>query len=232
MLKFYRISYIALLMFTAVMLALVLADSIIGNGTSGVFSSSLIIALLTAFAVLQIFCLVMMKPAFTLQKAGFYLLHLGLMFFLGGSFLFYGFGESVPVYMPVRENTTYNKIQRQDSNEIINLGFGLGVTDFKVEKYEESENKPASDKYYEANLLIENGTSLRQKNEKLIVNRPVHENGWKIYLMNYALSADGSYDVYLLLKRDPGEYVTDTGILMMLIGAFALCFSKKKEADE
>ncbi len=232
MLKFYRISYITLLIFTAIIFGLVVADSFIGNGKSEIFTSVWVVFLLTAFAVLQLFCLFMMKPALTLKKIGFYLLHFGLVLFLGGSFIFYIFGETIPVYIPVRENVTYSKIQRQDSGEVVDLGFGLGVDNFTVEKYETEEDKTPGDKYYEADLIIEDSVSLRQETKKLIVNKPVRKSGWKIYLMNYNLSAVGDYELYLLLKHDPGERITDTGIFMTLIGAFIMCFHKKKEADE
>lgn len=226
--RFYRISYIILLALTAVMIGLTVADSVIGNGTSGIFSSVWIVFILTAFAVLQIVCLFMMKPAFSLRKAGFYLLHIGLVLFLCGSFVFYLFGQSIPAYIPVDETMTYTNIQRENSDTLVELGFGLGIKNFKVEKYEDT----GTDKYYEAILIIEDQTSLLQTEKKLTVNRPVRENGWKIYLMNYTASSDGSYDVYLLLKKDPAEYISDAGICMIVLGTFIMCFGRRKEGKK
>ncbi len=222
--KFYRVSYVILLILTAVMLGLTIADSVIGNGTSGIFSSVWVVFILTAFVALQIVCLFMMKPTFNLRRAGFYLLHMGLVLFLVGCFVFYFFGQSIPVYIPVDETMTYTKIQREDSGELVDLGFGLGIKDFKVEKYD-----TGIDKYYEATLIIEDQTSLMQTDEKLIVNSPVRENGWKIYLMNYTVSSDGTYDIYLLLKRDPAEYISDAGIWMTVIGSFIMCFGRRRK---
>lgn len=216
---FYRISYIILTVFSVAVLGLTVADSVIGGG-SGLFSQGWVIFMFTAFVALQIVCLLKMKPTLKLHRIGFYILHFGLVLFLIGSFVYYSFGDKITVHIPVN-GQTYSKIQRQENTEeFVDLGFGIGVADFKAEQYEDT----GMDKYFEATLMLEDKTSLRVENKKLTVNNPVKDNGWKIYLFG---NTPQNNTVTLLLKNDPAETVTDIGLWMSIIGAFLMCIRKK-----
>ncbi len=216
---FYRISYIILTVFSVLILGLTVFDSAVGGG-SGVFSAVWVIFLFAAFVALQVICLCKMKPSLKLHRIGFYILHFGLVLFLIGAFIYYSFGDKLTVHIPVNAQT-YSQIQREENpEEFTDLGFGMGISDFKSEQYEDT----GMDKYFEATLMIEDKTSLRVENKRLIVNKPIKENGWKIYLFGY----DANNNVVtLFLKNDPAELVTDIGLWMCIIGSFLMCIRKK-----
>ncbi len=106
----------------------------------------------------------------------------------------------------------------------VELDFALGVSSFEVEKYEDG-----SDKFYDAKLkLVKRGVA-DPIYETFRVNHPVRVNGWKIYLMNYEETPSGKV-VYIMLKNNPGEYITLAGIWMTIIGGFIMCLLRKRGA--
>ncbi len=228
--KFFRTSYLVLLILSLVTVGLIVADTACGGG-SDIFSNIGVVFLLIVYVVLQLICLFRMKPSFTLHRVGYYLLHVGLVLFLVGHFAYYIGGDRTEVTLPVGSDT-YGKIQRVDENglptdEFTDLGFQIGVASFRVEQYPADENGRAADKFYEAALVTVDRTSLLEQVRPLTVNGPVHENGWKIYLMNYGGTEETGYRVLLLLKRDPGEVFSDMGIWFTIAGAFLLCIRRK-----
>lgn len=70
------------------------------------------------------------------------------------------------------------------------------------------------------------GVTLRVDGKELPVsiNHPASCKGWRFYLMSYD-QINRSY-VQLSARRDPGRNTVVTGIWMMLIGTFVLCFRR------
>lgn len=209
------------------------------TGTSGtqesIFNSVWVVLLLALFVVVQVICLFTLKPKFTLYRAGFYLLHIGLVLLLAGCFIYYIAGDMVNVTVPVDSTQLYRVIKRREpdsnGNDTINLDFSIGVSNFEVERYEpQAEGMPATDKYYQATLLIMPEGSRDIEEIPLIVNEPHHESGWKIYLMNYDRVSESA--VQLMMKYDPGEYVTLTGIWMIIAGSVVMCLLRKEKAGD
>lgn len=208
------------------------------TGTSGteqsVFKSVWVVLVFAFFVAIQIICLFSIKIKFTRYQVGFYLLHIGLVLFLTGSFVYYIIGDKLSVSIPVDATATYNQIKRmskeEGQSEYVKLDFDVGVSDFKVEKYEAEEGKVAQDKYYEATLMIVPEGTRDVTNLPLVVNKPYRIDGWKIYLMGY----DGTTGttVSLLFKRDPAEFVSTTGLWMIIVGAVIMCLLRKRKEKE
>lgn len=168
-----------------------------------------------------------------MYRIGFYVLHCGLVLMLVGMFIYYIAGDKVlNVPVPV-DNSTYSKIQRSgdetnpDSREdnYIELDFALGFAEFKVDKYDDG-----SDKFYDAKMILIRRGVAEPEYQSLRVNHPVRVNGWKIYLMNYEESTTGQV-VDIMLKKNPGEYVTLAGIWMAIVGGFIMCLLRKRGAE-
>lgn len=204
------------------------------TGTSGteesIFNSVWVVFILAAYVLLQVVCLFSLKPKFNLYRCGLYMLHIGLVLVLTGCFVYYLVGDVVNVSIPVNRSAVYSEIKREEpdanGNDMLKLGFGIGVSDFKVERYTAEDGAAGTDKYYEATLMILPGGSREIEEVPLIVNYPHRENGWKIYLMNYDQITESS--VQIMLKKDPGEFVTLTGIWLVIVGTFVMCLLRKK----
>lgn len=222
--------YVMFLIISAIITAITIFVSV--QGTAGteesLFTSPWIVFIFVAYVAIQIIGIVSYKAKLNLRGIGFFLTHVGLVVFLVGNFIYYIAGEQIPVTIAVDENAMYNQIKRYSENndgEFVKLPFDMGVSTFKVEKYEDG-----SDKYYEATLMIGPEGTRDIFYEPLIVNKPYRKSGWKIYLMEYD-GTTGSV-VTLLMKRDPGEYVSLLGIAMLIIGCIILCLFRKKEGEK
>ncbi|MBR5295964.1 MAG: cytochrome c biogenesis protein ResB [Clostridia bacterium] len=223
--------YIALFVITCILMVITVVVSF--SGTSGTeesfFKSPWIVFVFAAYVFIQILCLFSLKPKFTLYRAGFYALHIGLVLFLVGSFLFYIGGDSLNVSVPVGQNMMYNEVRRnpvpEGKSANLRLDFYLGVADFKVERYD-----AVQDKFYEATLRIMPEGSREVESYSLTVNHPHREDGWKIYLMNYDRAEGNS--VQLLFKYDPGEYISLAGIWLSIVGSVLMCLVRKREAGD
>lgn len=222
--------YIGLLAVSVLLAIITIIVSV--QGTAGteasLFTSPWIVFVFVAYVAIQIIGLLSYRAKLNLHGIGFYLTHVGLVVFLVGCFIYYIYGEKIPVTLTVDPNSMYNQIQRysEDGNgEFVKLSFDMGISDFKVEKYEDG-----SDKYYEATLMIGPEGTRDIYYEPLIVNKPYREGGWKIYLMGYDGTTGST--VSLLMKRDPGEYISLSGITMLIIGCIIMCLFRKKEGGE
>lgn len=233
--KFQKWLYIMFFALSALLTVFTVVVSL--NGTSGtedsVFKSVWVVFIFAFYVLVQLFCFFTAKSKkLTIKRLGFYLLHIGLILFLLGSFIYYISGDVVSVSVPVNDSAVYNKIKRdkldEHGNDILKLDFGIGISKFSVERYADDNDEEKMDKWYEATLLIvPNGT--REIKEKILtVNNPVRQSGWKIYLMNYDKATESS--VQLMMKYDPGEYVSLMGIWFTIVGAFLMCFKKRNGA--
>lgn len=233
--KFYKWANIIMALLFVVYLGFTVAGS--AQPERNIFSSIWVVVLLSAFAALQILCLFLTRPRFSLYRAGFYLLHIGLVLFLAGSFFYYLNGDKIAVAVPVDPSATYSRIQRDvpdSSGEVYtDLNFGMGVSQFRVEKYDKTKDGVESDKFYEATLNLTDRVSLRTRQVSLTVNHPYRYEGWKIYLMGYQDMGDTGYrTVSLLFKKDPGEYIALAGIWMIIAGSVVMCLLKKRKAGD
>ena len=229
--KFRKYLYIGLLIISGLLTAFTVIASALGNaGTeSSIFNSVWVVFILAAFAALQIIGLFAVKPKIDIRTVGFYLLHIGLVLFLAGNFVFYLVGEKLNVAVRVDPTKSYNQIKRDGEDEFVNLGFDLGVADFKVDTYPAEGGAPPIDKYYEATLMISPADSREVKTIPLIVNKPYRTGGWKIFLMSYDKVTG---DVVLMLKNDPAEYVGIAGVWMIIAGTVCMCLLKKRKAGD
>ena len=228
--------YLSLFVLTCILTLITVIVSV--SNTSGtaesLFHSPWVVLLFAAYVFIQIVCLFSLKPKFSLYRAGFYALHVGLVLFLAGCFVYYIGGDVVNVSVPVNPEGMYNEVRRNPVEEgkesTLQLDFYLGISDFKVERYEPEEDGTTIDKYYEATLMIMPKGSREIESHALTVNGPHRENGWKIYLMNYDRTTEGV--VQLMLKYDPSEYIALAGILCVIAGSVMMCLLKKREAGD
>lgn len=237
MIKLQKNLYLALFVLTCILMIITIIVS--AAGTSGteesLFRSVWVVFVFAAYVFIQILCIFSLKPKFTLYRAGFYAMHIGLVLFLVGCFVYYIAGDVVNVSVPIDSTAMYNEIKRNSAeegeSETLKLDFYLGVSDFSVERYEsEEEGAAAIDKYYEATLRIMPEGSREIEEHALIVNGPHRESGWKIYLMNYDRMSESA--VQLMLKYDPGEYITLAGIWLTIAGSVIMCLFRKREAGD
>ena len=226
--------YIIMLVISVIISAMTIVVSVTKTaGTDeSIFNSPFVVILFGVYVAVQIVCIFKIRGKLTMYRIGFYILQCGLVLTLVGMYIYYLNGDKLEnVAVPV-DGTTYSTIQRDaddDKNDLdekyVDLGFALGFSDFKVEKYEDG-----SDKFYDAKLIIVKRGVENPESKSLRVNHPVRAEGWKIYLMNYE-EADTGKIVYILLKYNPGEYITLLGIWMTIIGGFIMCLLRKRGAE-
>jgi predicted membrane channel-forming protein YqfA (hemolysin III family) len=215
--KHMKISVIIMAAITAVLMILTIISPS-STDSKSLFANWFMVIILGVFCVVQLVCVFTGK--FSAKRLGFYLLHIGLVLFLVGSFMYFVSGEKIPVHMTVQKDQTYSTIQRSDDSKV-NLGFDIGITDFKFEQYPDR-----SPKFYNAKVVIYREGSNTPITKDLYVNGPITENGYKIYLMSYS-SQTG--DISLMFKTNIGEWPCIIAIWCILIGVFFTCFSKKRE---
>lgn len=177
--KFYHHSYVILLLLTILMAAGTVATVVTGdiNMLTGWLATFVFIV----FAALQIVCLALYQPAWSVYKVGFYALHVGLLILLAGLAAFSLVGESITVQVPINPDGRYFGYVQNEKGEEIDLGFAFKLDKFTLEKY-----KSGSDKYYKVDMTFADPTTLAAETDYLEVNRTVRKNGWKIYLMSYS----------------------------------------------
>ena len=184
-----------------------------------------LVAVCAVFALVQLIGIVTFRPHLQIRTLGFYLVHVGILVFLLGCFLFYNAGTDVDGDGK-QDNIRYVQVtpSNQMYSEYTTLGFGIGIPDAGVEYYEDG-----TPKYYYADIRLDASDGTGIKDVTLSVNHPYHQNGWKIYLMDYN---DMTKQVTLLFKKDPGEYWTITGIWMIILGSVLMCLIRKRKKEE
>lgn len=92
-------------------------------------------------------------------------------------------------------------------------------------------------KYYEVDLSLYSVDKVQyygteSEPHSLTVNHPLRCGDWKVYLMGVSAQGDTSY-VTLTFKKDPGEFLTIAGIVLLVAGTFIACFMRtgKPKAD-
>ncbi|MBR5539032.1 MAG: cytochrome c biogenesis protein ResB [Clostridia bacterium] len=238
-----KLSLILYLALAGVCLAFFILTVLASTKNNGILQGGYSAAALTVFAVFLAVSVIAYNPNATFYSIGFYLTHAGILFFLVGCLIYAIFGYSVTVSPPSVASLTqgvqgemyndgaeipsgyYNRIPAKDGG-IIDLGFNFRVTDFVTEYYDGTENV----KHYEATLGILDGQNEIERS--LTVNHPIYVNGWKIYLMSVSRNGLYGYDeVSLTFKRDPGEILSTSGIILTVLGVFSMSFLRKKEGE-
>lgn len=197
--RLHKWSYVIMGVLTLVMIAVVIAASVSGTNTL-LTNGPTVFIIFGVYFVIQIACLLLMRPSLSIYKAGFYILHTGVLLMLIGLFLFEVFGETLSANVPENSaGAVYTRLQREDGS-FADFGFGIRLNNFTVENYESG-----SPKYYGAYLGVYetsdagNGDMYNSENIMLEMNKTYRKNGWKVYLMSYN---DGSG----ALPRGNGEY--------------------------
>ena len=232
----------------AIMLGFVLADSFFygelfggGRGMDGIFgvsNSVWLVLLLSAFVLIQIICFFTVKPKLSFYRVGFYVLHIGLVLFLAGSFFYYIGGDKATLQMPVDPQNVYNQFPRVETleegqslreAETITFDFDLGVSKVDVTHYDLEKDGNDGVKWYDAELMVIGKTESQPTYLEWGVNKPCRVGGWKIYLMGYS---EQNQVVSLQVKKDPGEFVSLAGIWMLIGGGVMMCLIKKRKAGD
>ncbi len=226
------------ILFCIVMLictALVLIATLIYQLSSdNVFLTPFTNVMLIVFAVITALCLCIDNPNGQIfYKAGFYILHGGLVLLIIGFLISNMMTKNYTVSV-LKDGNYYNSIR--DGDNTVDLGFYFRFDDLNIEYYEnensESDNK--SVKQYYAYLTVSYPDGKNEKIE-LSVNNPKLINGYRIYLMNVPTSGD--IGATLLFKHDPAEATIYTGIAILIIGTFIMCYlgnvtaGKRKKAS-
>lgn len=235
-----KLSLVLYLTLAAVSLSFFIMTILASAENDGILHSVYMTTALTVFAVFLTVSIIAYNPRAVLSSIGFYITHAGVLFFLIGCLIYSLFGHSVIVAPPNVASLTpivqgamyengeeipngyYNRIPGKNG-DVAELGFNFRISDFVTEYYDDGVNV----KHYEATLGILDGENEVKKS--LTVNHPVYYRGWKIYLMS--VTADPSYgyeEVQLMFKRDPGEILSTTGIILTVLGVFAMSFLRKK----
>lgn len=236
--------YILLGIVTAVLLVMTILAS---AGVQGVWNGMPIVAVLSIFGVALAVSVVAFNPKKNFYSIGFYVSHIGIVLFLIGSLVYAVSGNVTNAAPPNVSSITptieyqmnqmgiqadnlkgyYNQVGKSDgSGEIIDLGFNFRVADFKTELYEDGQPK-----HYEATVefLNPDGTV---DTEKLTVNHPIYRGDWKIYLMDVGTNVYGFQEVQLMFKKDPTEFLSNAGIILILVGTFMICFIRPRDKAE
>lgn len=155
----------------------------------------------------------------------FLLCHLGIVLILAGALARFVWGEKYEVTVPVSRSHRAVNLRMPDG-AARPLGFGLSVTDFSVEFYDDVERR--TPKYYEAQLEFAHADNTSQT-ALLAVNKPVLYDGWWIHLQSYDARAERY--IIVALKRDPGLPAVKSGIWMLMTGTTGLCLRKRGRPD-
>ena len=181
---------------TAVLLVLNVYFTV--SGDDRIYKSALIYIIFGIYFVIQLVCLFLVRPGFSIYKVGFYLVHAGILIMLVGFLLGSMFGKMLPTYVPVDPLGSVHAGMYDRDGEFVDFGFGFKFTDFKAEFYDEERTSPS---YYGAKVAVyetngRTGALYQADTVMLEVNRTFRNHGFKMYLMEYtdgSFSGDGSY---------------------------------------
>ncbi len=188
------------------------------------FDGPILYILLGVVAALLLVCVCISKIyGGKTYRIGFFVLHGGLVILLVGFILQNALGQSIQLVLDVNGGyqgggeTVYTDFQ--DAQNRMDLGFQICATDMQVSYY----SGTGMVKEYDLTIETRKGPDDNMPVEyELKVNHPVHINGYKIYLMNYADNA-----VVLMAKYNPMEYTILFGIIATLAGTVIMCLFRK-----
>jgi hypothetical protein len=188
------------------------------------FKTHLTTVLLVIFGALTLVCLcISTVGGGTVYKVGFYVLHGGLVLLIIGFIIYGALGKKYDVtvystdvyYDSIRDTTVSGEV-------IIDLGFKFRLDGVQAEYHLDEEGKPTSSpKMYSAVLTVIYPGEDTPKAVEISVNKPLYINGYKIYLMSMDTASQGAT---LLFKKDPAEFTITSGIVLLIVGSFLMCY--------
>ncbi len=188
------------------------------------FEGTILYLLLGVVALLLIICVCISRVYGTkTYRIGFFVLHGGLAVLLVGFIIQNAVGQSINFVLNCNGSysaggsTVYTDME--DASNYMDLGFQISATDMKVSYYEDTGMVRDYDLTVETRLGPDDDRFVQYQ---LKVNQPVHINGYKLYLMNYA---DGA--VVLMAKYNPMEYTIIFGMVTTFIGTVIMCLFRK-----
>ncbi len=230
MVKFYRICCLVMGVLLIISLGITLFVGITGhNPKSELAGKVTVISSLILLGILTVFCLVFSKIGGNFAyRVGFYFLHGGLILLILGFVITDLTCEKYTLYLECGDAHTSYSTYRFEDGSSFELANRMGLESVKQEQYENG-----APRYYEAKLAFYNMSAEQKVGEKILtVNHPARVEAYKIYLMSIDKGGSGAI---LLVKYNPGEYVTILGICTLLSGTFVMCFSgfekKRKSGD-
>ena len=189
-----------------------------------VFHTPIFILLMAGLAALSLACCWKRKGRTTLRNAGFQLTHLGTIVILAGALTGFLAAKNSEFAVPVSGNHEIRQIPAADDNSSYDLDFGISVTNFQVDFYEQLDRRlNPTPKHFQASLRITAVDGSTSASE-LEVNHPAEHAGWRFYLMSY--DTDARRYVVLNARKDPGRKIVFTGIAMLMTGISILCWRK------
>lgn len=76
-------------------------------------------------------------------------------------------------------------------------------------------------KKYTASVILTQGNI--EERREITVNHPIRKNGVKMYLMSYSEGGANGPEAVILFKKDAGEFISLTGIVLTIAGVFVQC---------
>ena len=214
-----KISFVLYVVLAVVGLA-ILVMAVLSPSVGGAFSGMPIVIVLFLLAAAIAVSLIAFNPKKNAYSIGFYVLHVGIIMFLLGSFVFTVAGERVNLSLMEGDKPYYNQVSAGD--EIIDLGINVRLENFTEELYDDGNPK-----YYEAVLGFYDGSE--QFSKSITVNHPLYVGEWKIYLMGVSESESGASYVSFLFKKDGAEFLSTSGIILTIVGTFCMCILKPRD---
>lgn len=217
-------------MFTTVILLMLLVLFMLagvfpvhGGMQAVIFHTPVFLVILAGLAVALVACCSKRK-GLTARQFAFYLAHLGTVVIFAGALTGYLKAKKSEFALPISGHHEVRQLPGPDEKTSYDLDFGIAVTNFTVDFYEQADGRHnLTPKLYRASLKItaNNGTTI---NHELEVNHPVTYSGWKFFLMSYDTQARRY--VALSARHDPGRNLVFAGIGMLMIGCTMMCFRK------
>ncbi|OGV58109.1 MAG: hypothetical protein A2283_16230 [Lentisphaerae bacterium RIFOXYA12_FULL_48_11] len=196
-----------------------------GGMQTVVFYTPVFLLLMAILATLSLACCWKKRNIF-LKKIGFQLTHLGIIVILAGALTGYLTAKKSEFALPISSTHEIKQIPTPDGQSSYDMGFGITVTNFTVDFYEQTEGRLATTpKHFQASLQItpNDGPAI---SHKLEVNHPVEHQGWRFFLMSY--DTESRRYVVLGARSDPGRKVVFAGIAMLMLGCTIMCFRKSE----
>ena len=230
-------TFLAFALITAIITVLTIVASVQSRlGADEIILQTVVMVyVFAAFVILMVIGLFLWKPRKTVYSFGFYVLHIGLIMFLAGGFLFWAAGDTLHVNTRIDSRDQhgfrnfYAGIDRMNGDRgRVNLPFAFRVAAFYVEYYDpEIYGVIGMPRHYDVTLemLALDARDDDYETVTLQINRPVRNGGWKIYLMSR--DPDGQF-LHLMLKHDPGEIMSHLGTWAIMIGSVMMCLIRKR----
>jgi len=217
-----------ILLVVLVMFMLAGAIPVMGGAQVAIFHTPFFI-LLTAGLSISVLTCCWKRRSINFRNAGFQLTHLGIIVILIGAMVGFLFAKKSEFALPISGEHEIRQLPTGVDDSYFNLDFGITVTDFRVDFYEQTGQKAnPTPKHFQASLTIRDKDNSTTKHE-LMVNHPVEHDGWRFFLMSY--DRESRRYVELSARNDPGRNIVFAGIAMLMLGISITCFRKNEGSN-